>query len=32
MEVHEQALSGDDLLRLMTEECTFITRLVGRGD
>jgi arsenate reductase (glutaredoxin) len=33
MGLHERELSGDDLLRLMTEEYTFITRpVVVRGD
>lgn len=33
MGLHEQTLSDDDLLRLMTEEYTFITRpVVVRGD
>jgi arsenate reductase len=33
MGLHEQTLSDDDLLRLMTEEYTFITRpVIVRGD
>lgn len=33
MGLHEQQLSDDDLLRLMTEEYTFITRpVIVRGD
>jgi arsenate reductase (glutaredoxin) len=33
MGLHEQELSEDDLLRLMTEEYTFITRpVIVRGD
>jgi arsenate reductase len=33
MGLHEQALSEDDLLRLMTEEYTFVTRpVVVRGE
>jgi arsenate reductase len=33
MNLHEQALSDDDLLRLMAEEYTFVTRpVVVRGD
>jgi arsenate reductase len=33
MGLHEQELSDDDLLRLMTEEYTFITRpVIVRGD
>ena len=33
MGLHEQALSEDDLLRLMTEEYTFVTRpVIVRGD
>jgi arsenate reductase (glutaredoxin) len=33
MGLHEQQLSDDDLLRLMTEEYTFVTRpAIVRGD
>ena len=33
MGLHEQELSDDDLLRLMTEEYTFVTRpVIVRGD
>ncbi len=33
MGLHEQTLSDDDLLRLMTEEYTFVTRpVIVRGD
>lgn len=33
MGLHEQQLSADDLLRLMTEEYTFVTRpVIVRGD
>jgi arsenate reductase len=33
MGLHEQQLSEDDLLRLMTEEYTFVTRpVIVRGD
>jgi arsenate reductase len=33
MGLHEQALSDDDLLRLMTDEYTFVTRpVIVRGD
>ena len=33
MGLHEQTLSDDDLVRLMTEEYTFITRpVIVRGD
>ncbi len=33
MDLHEQQLSEDDLLRLMAEEYTFVTRpVIVRGD